>query len=553
MGLTVVQKGNVLRIVESATAKSETVPIYKKGMPGEPGTDRALRAAAVVRADRDAARRARLRSARPPATSSVAGIAAHHHRLREPRARHDVARASTIDVPGGTTASTRSRSSTPTRRSSRRSSTRSSASRPAAAAAAAAPAAAATRGRQPAAAGRGAASDEVSGAVPSKLLVDERTNTLIVVSSEAASSASRRWSSGSISRSTSRAARRSTSTSSRTRSPRSSRRRSTTRSGPAEPAAGRRPRPARSPARRRRAGGAGGDLGASLEGQVRVIGDKPTNSLIVMSSGRDFLAIKDVIKQLDQPRRQVFIEALILEVQLSQGARLRYGSHGGLPIDGGNALVLGGVQTPTLKSLELGVARGADRPDRRPARLAARRLADVPRHEHPVVRGPVPGARDADNTNILSAPHIIAIDNEKTKFSVGNNIPYKARPVVRRLRPADAGAAGDRRRLDRSEHPAPEAEPELNVTPHISSNDAVRLEIEQDTKDSAARTRARPDVDRAQLKTQVVVHDQQTIVIGGLIQERDSTSSRRCRCSATSRCSATCSSTRRRRRRRPTC
>src|SRR5262249_39156929 len=65
-------------------------------------------------------------------------------------------------------------------------------------------------------------------------------------------------------------------------------------------------------------GGNPGDLGAALEGQVRVVNDDPTNSLIVMSSGRDYLAIRDVIRRLDQPRRQIFIEALILEVTLDK-------------------------------------------------------------------------------------------------------------------------------------------------------------------------------------------------------------------------------------------
>src|SRR5213075_250449 len=80
------------------------------------------------------------------------------------------------------------------------------------------------------------------------------------------------------------------------------------------------------------------NLGASLEGQVRVIGDKPTNSLIVMSSGRDFIAIKDVVRRLDQPRRQVFIEALILEVQLAKELDLGSSSHGGVPVNGSDAL-----------------------------------------------------------------------------------------------------------------------------------------------------------------------------------------------------------------------
>ncbi len=75
----------------------------------------------------------------------------------------------------------------------------------------------------------------------------------------------------------------------------------------------------------------------------------------------------------------------------------------------------------------------------------------------------------------------------------------------------------------------------------------MRLEIEQETKDIGGKDpQLGPTWTERKLKTQVVVHDQQSVVIGGLIQEREtSTTSPRCRCSATSRCSATCSSTRR--------
>src|SRR5439155_2350347 len=62
----------------------------------------------------------------------------------------------------------------------------------------------------------------------------------------------------------------------------------------------------------------------------------------------------------------------------------------------------------------------------------------------------------------------------------------------------------------------------LNVTPHISSNDAVRLEIEQETKDLGGKDpELGPTWTERKLKTQVVVHDQESVVIGGLIQERE--------------------------------
>src|SRR5204862_7435613 len=62
----------------------------------------------------------------------------------------------------------------------------------------------------------------------------------------------------------------------------------------------------------------------------------------------------------------------------------------------------------------------------------------------------------------------------------------------------------------------------LNVTPHISSQDVVRLEIEQETKDIGGKdAELGPTWTQRKRKTQVVIHDQQSVVIGGLIQERD--------------------------------
>jgi general secretion pathway protein D len=126
-----------------------------------------------------------------------------------------------------------------------------------------------------------------------------------------------------------------------------------------------------------------------------------------------------------------------------------------------------------------------------------------------------------DNSNILSAPHIIAIDNEKAEFSVGNNIPYKAGLSFGGLPGAAGGATNplgsigtniQREKLNLT----------LNVTPHISSNDAVRLEIEQETKDLGGKDpELGPTWAERKLKTQVVVHDQESVVIGGLIQERE--------------------------------
>ncbi len=79
-------------------------------------------------------------------------------------------------------------------------------------------------------------------------------------------------------------------------------------------------------------GGAPGQ-GPSLlfEGEVRINFDRPTNSLIVVSSLKDYQSLRRVIERLDSPRKQVFVEAMILEVTLDKNRELGGSFHGALP------------------------------------------------------------------------------------------------------------------------------------------------------------------------------------------------------------------------------
>jgi general secretion pathway protein D len=266
-----------------------------------------------------------------------------------------------------------------------------------------------------------------------------------------------------------------------------------------------------------------GSLGAALEGQVRVIGDKATNSLIVVSTGRDFLAIRDVIRRLDQPRRQVFIEGMILEIELSDETDVGTSSHGGLPTPGGQSLLIGGVQTPTLASLQLSSLLGA-------TGLIGGVIGAPLANSTQFLGTSIPSygilfqaLANQANTNILSEPHIIAIDNEDAKFSVGNNIPYQAGlsfggiglPGASTGATSPVGSIGQNIQRE-------DLNLEFNIKPHISGDDQVRLEIEQNDKDEGAKDpQLGPTWTERKLKTQVVVHDQESVVIGGLIEDRD--------------------------------
>jgi general secretion pathway protein D len=525
MGLTVVPKGNVLRIVESATAKTETVPIYKKGIPAD--EDQMVRYILRPSYAQTEVLRAALDSIRSPAGQVQAAgnmivITDYSSQVRDM-----MSLAKAIDVPGNNEGVY----TIPVLHSDATALAQKLNEILGITAAAGAGGVNAPKpgGGRPSGApnppGTPQTTEDITSAVPSKILVDDRTNTLIVVSSEAGylrvkalvdrldilldtegGSAIRVYPlENALAKDLATTL---------NNALQGGQKAGATPGRPGQPGA---PPVAPTPS-------PGGELGASLEGQVRVVNDDPTNSLIVMSSGRDYIAIKDVIRRLDQPRRQIFIEALILEVTLNKELDLGTSSHGGLPVNNGSALVLGGVQTSTLKSLNVASLASL-------TGLIGGLVGSPLTNSQTFLGTSIPSyavlfqaLATQDNTNILSAPHIIAIDNEKAEFSVGNNIPYQAGLSFGGLGLPTGGAGSTGlpagsigQNIQREKLTL-----DLNVTPHISSNDAVRLEIEQNTKDLGGKDpQLGPTWTERKLKTQVVVHDQESVVIGGLIQERE--------------------------------
>jgi general secretion pathway protein D len=264
-----------------------------------------------------------------------------------------------------------------------------------------------------------------------------------------------------------------------------------------------------------------------VDGQVKVIGDKSTNSLIVTASAHDFLAVKDIIQQLDIPRKQVFIEAMILEVAISDGLDFGTASHGGYSTDSGSSVVLGGVQSGSLSTLGLGTAEGT-------ATLAGLSglvggiVGSALSNSTSLLGTSIPSyavlfnaVSTQANANVLSAPSIIALDNEEAKYKVGTNIPYKkglSFPTSSATSTSPFNSVGAN--IDRQDLVL-----ELDIKPHISDDDTVLLEIKHDSKDLGDKdAELGPTWTTRNLETRVLVRDQHTIAIGGLMQTRETVS-----------------------------
>jgi general secretion pathway protein D len=252
-------------------------------------------------------------------------------------------------------------------------------------------------------------------------------------------------------------------------------------------------------------------LGAAVTGTVRVVADNKSNKLIIASSGRDFIAIRDVIRELDVPRRQVFIEMVVLEVQLKDGLHLGTSSHGTLPFPGGG-IGIAGVQAPDLRSTSISSLASA-------SGLVGGLLGPLKDtalgQSFPSYGVLFQAMQDHSLTNVIDTTSQIALDNEDSKYSVGENVPYS-----RGVLPVSPTGVTSQTVTNIDRKPL---ELQLTIKPHISAGDMVMLEVTHKSEDLTGRDAVlnEPIWATRNIETKTVVHDQQTVVLGGLIQHHE--------------------------------
>ncbi|HTV17967.1 MAG TPA: type II secretion system secretin GspD [Polyangiaceae bacterium] len=286
------------------------------------------------------------------------------------------------------------------------------------------------------------------------------------------------------------------------------------------------------------AAGGGGGADGLFEGAVRVTSDKATNSLIVTSSTRDYAQLRLVIDHLDRERRQVFIEAVIMDLSADRSNTLGISYHGGATaglFGQDESLILGGfnavdsITGPTqLQALALGV-RGPDLPG-----TEGRIPLLPPGISIPAFGIALNAIATSQDTNVLSTPHIIAMDNTEAEINVGENIALQTNQTggnLAGLAPLlggglaggqgvqGLGALGALGALGGA--PRQDVGTKIKITPHINRNNQVRLEIEEEISEQGATTGDIGAVSIVQrnAKTTVMVDDQQTVVIGGLMRD----------------------------------
>ncbi len=280
--------------------------------------------------------------------------------------------------------------------------------------------------------------------------------------------------------------------------------------------------------------GQAGQTAEVFEGEILITADKATNSLIISSSAHDLAQLRLVIEKLDKKRRQVFIEAVIMDVGVDRSKNLNIAYHAGLtdvPTDG--SLTVAGFEAsksafPGLDSLQ-GAALGAFGPQQE-VNLGPNVGLSIP-----AFGVLVSALASSGDSNVLSTPHIIALDNTEAEISIGENIPLQTNiagggmPNLGALagaagqNNAGLGALGALGGLGFGGFNAQRAEvgTKVKIVPHINQENQVRLELEEEISNPGAPTGqlGAVPITKRTAKTTVVVDDQQTVVIGGLMRD----------------------------------
>jgi general secretion pathway protein D len=263
---------------------------------------------------------------------------------------------------------------------------------------------------------------------------------------------------------------------------------------------------------------------AELAGGISVSADPATNALIIQASQEGFRTLVGVIEKLDIVRPQVLVEALIMEVDVTDArdlgvsALLRY-------INGDSEYMIA-TATDAASIVATGGLGGAIPGQLLRQPLVGRVIKDTtnpdaqgnPTEDGSVIEGIIRASASNGDANILSAPHILTSDNEQAEIRVGDNIPIISSRVE--------SAAGQTVGLASSVNvERQDIGVTLRVTPQITEGDTLRLEIFQEISDineALVRSTGDPEsvgvpLSNRRIENTVVVADGETVVIGGLI------------------------------------
>ena len=239
---------------------------------------------------------------------------------------------------------------------------------------------------------------------------------------------------------------------------------------------------------------------------VDIVADKATNSLVITANKADYAVLESVIKKLDIPRRMVYLEALIMEVNAEKDFAVGVEWVGGFTYGDDKGIVFGGSRggdgsfLPSLDnpSLPKGFSMGL-----------VNEFIEINGQTFPSISAILNAYKEDSDVHIISTPQILTTDNEEAEIKVGENVPYiTSRQENQTLN-------------DFSNYEYKDVGVTLKITPQINQEGVVRLQVFVEVikikNEAVALATNTPTTFKRTAQTTVIIQDSNTLVIGGII------------------------------------
>lgn len=265
-------------------------------------------------------------------------------------------------------------------------------------------------------------------------------------------------------------------------------------------------------------------------GATSIIADKPTNSLIINASPEDYEVLKGIISQLDIKRKQVFVEALILELSMDATRELGVSLQGA--IDTGSDSAVFASTGPSAAGELLPVSATSSDSSQSYPSILTKAVNGImlgglfntitvtdPNDSSKTITVPALSAlinlsKTDGDVNILSAPRLLTSDNEEAEIIVGSNVPI----ITNRLTDAGGSSLAQSVSVERKDVALT-----LRLTPQIIQDNLVRLNVYQEITDLASANVGNvndvgPTLTKRLLRNTVLAENGRTVALGGLIK-----------------------------------
>jgi general secretion pathway protein D len=264
-------------------------------------------------------------------------------------------------------------------------------------------------------------------------------------------------------------------------------------------------------------GGQTGPGAVQFADDIRITADPATNALIVTATAEDYELLRGVIERLDIRRRQVNVEAILLEITMDRMRQLGIELQGA--IDTPNGV---GIARTNLTNLNDVLTNPGSISGMLAAALSKRTVMLQDGTKVPAEVALLTALEDDQDINVLSAPNILTTDNEEAEIIVGQNVPFVASRSTDSSNLANTFATIQREDVGIT----------LRMTPQISEGSMVRLTLFEEVSRLVdnpllVASDVGPTTTVRSASTTVTVRDGQTVVIGGLISDASTASERR--------------------------